>query len=86
MNMSRAEPTANGGVSFWWADLGGAPAAGGRRRALEMSTTADVCIVGGGYTGLWTAYYLAKAAPELRISCWSRSSAATARRDVTAAG
>jgi glycine/D-amino acid oxidase-like deaminating enzyme len=27
----------------------------------------DVAIVGGGYTGLWTAYYLAKADPHLRI-------------------
>ena len=28
---------------------------------------ADVCIVGAGYTGLWTAYYLKKADPSLRI-------------------
>ena len=28
---------------------------------------ADVAIVGAGYTGLWTAYYLAKADPTLRI-------------------
>jgi glycine/D-amino acid oxidase-like deaminating enzyme len=28
----------------------------------------DVCIVGGGYTGLWTAYYLAQADPTLRIA------------------
>jgi glycine/D-amino acid oxidase-like deaminating enzyme len=28
---------------------------------------ADVVIVGAGYTGLWTAYYLAKADPSLRI-------------------
>ncbi len=27
----------------------------------------DVAIVGGSYTGLWTAYYLAKADPHLRI-------------------
>ncbi|WP_246676677.1 FAD-binding oxidoreductase, partial [Mesorhizobium sp. B1-1-5] len=29
---------------------------------------ADVCIVGAGYTGLWTAYYLKKAEPALRIA------------------
>ena len=28
---------------------------------------ADVCIVGAGYTGLWTAYYLSRADPALRI-------------------
>ena len=27
----------------------------------------DVCIVGGGFTGLWTAYYLKQAQPDLRI-------------------
>src|SRR5450631_4270759 len=28
---------------------------------------ADVAIVGGGFTGLWTAYYLARADPRLRV-------------------
>src|SRR5690606_3535040 len=28
----------------------------------------DVAIVGGGYTGLWTAYYLATLQPDLRIA------------------
>ncbi|MGZ8751321.1 MAG: NAD(P)/FAD-dependent oxidoreductase [Pseudonocardia sp.] len=37
------------------------------RPALPGPTSADVCVVGAGYTGLWTAYYLARAAPELRI-------------------
>jgi glycine/D-amino acid oxidase-like deaminating enzyme len=26
-----------------------------------------VCIVGGGFTGLWTAYELRRAAPELEV-------------------
>ena len=26
-----------------------------------------MCVVGAGYTGLWTAYYLARAAPDLRV-------------------
>ncbi len=34
---------------------------------LPGPTTADVAIVGAGYTGLWTAYYLAQADPTLRI-------------------
>jgi glycine/D-amino acid oxidase-like deaminating enzyme len=37
------------------------------RPALPGSTTADVAIVGGGFTGLWTAYYLSLADPSLRI-------------------
>ncbi len=38
-----------------------------RRPALAGDTDADVAIVGGGYTGLWTAYYLVAADPTLRI-------------------
>ncbi|TFB77273.1 FAD-dependent oxidoreductase [Cryobacterium glaciale] len=53
----------NGDVSFWWDQLG-QPVP---RAALPGSTSADVVIVGAGYTGLWTAYYLKKAAPHLRI-------------------
>ncbi|MGV2916542.1 NAD(P)/FAD-dependent oxidoreductase [Streptomyces alfalfae] len=56
--------TVNGGISFWYAD-DGLPAT---REPLTSDATADVCVVGGGYTGLWTAYYLKKAAPFLRIT------------------
>jgi glycine/D-amino acid oxidase-like deaminating enzyme len=38
------------------------------RAALPGDLDADVAIVGGGLTGLWTAYYLARAAPTLRIA------------------
>ncbi|GAB7109273.1 FAD-dependent oxidoreductase [Streptomyces phaeofaciens JCM 4814] len=54
----------NGGISFWYAD-DGLPAV---REPLAGDTSADVVIVGGGYTGLWTAYYLKKAAPDLRVT------------------
>ncbi|HEY5231881.1 MAG TPA: FAD-binding oxidoreductase, partial [Galbitalea sp.] len=37
------------------------------RAALPGNAQADVAIVGGGLTGLWTAYYLLKASPELRV-------------------
>ncbi|MFG2053496.1 NAD(P)/FAD-dependent oxidoreductase [Micromonospora sp. NPDC048930] len=37
------------------------------RPGLAGDTDADVVIVGAGYTGLWTAYYLAEADPALRI-------------------
>ena len=54
----------NGEVSYWWRALGGFPP---RRPSLPGPAEADVCIVGGGYTGLWTAYYLAGLRPGLRI-------------------
>ncbi|MGW1889882.1 NAD(P)/FAD-dependent oxidoreductase [Streptomyces sp. NPDC002004] len=56
--------TINGGISFWYTD-DGLPAP---REPLPGDASADVVIVGGGYTGLWTAYYLKKAAPFLRIT------------------
>lgn len=33
------------------------------RPALREDLVADVCIIGAGYTGLWTAYYLKRQAP-----------------------
>ena len=43
--------------SFWLAQLG--PVA--PRPPLAGDVTADVAIAGGGFTALWTAYYLAVA-------------------------
>lgn len=54
----RAEP-----VSFWMSR-----AERSSRPALDQDLDVDVCIVGAGYTGLWTAYYLATADPSLRIA------------------
>lgn len=42
------------------------------RPSLTRDLTADVCIIGAGYTGLWTAYYLAEARPDLRIAVVER--------------
>ncbi|MFJ7422139.1 NAD(P)/FAD-dependent oxidoreductase [Streptomyces uncialis] len=56
--------TVNGGISYWFTE-DGLPAP---REPLPGDTSADVVIVGGGYTGLWTAYYLKRADPELRIT------------------
>src|ERR1700741_5500476 len=53
----------NGEGSYWWQARGIPP----RRASLPGSTDADVCIVGAGYTGLWTAYYLQRADPALRV-------------------
>ncbi|MCW1957498.1 MAG: FAD-binding oxidoreductase [Mycobacterium sp.] len=52
----------NGSVSHWFTQL---PTP---RPALPGDREADVCIVGAGYTGLWTAYYLTQADPSLRIT------------------
>ena len=53
-------------LSLWWDTLPddlraplGTP--------LPGDTTADVAIVGAGYTGLWTAYYLLQRDPSLRV-------------------
>lgn len=59
--------TINGGISFWYATDETAHAHP-PRAPLTGNTTADVVIVGGGYTGLWTAYYLKTAAPDLRVT------------------
>jgi glycine/D-amino acid oxidase-like deaminating enzyme len=56
--------TVNGGISFWYAGTG-VPLP---REPLPGDADADVVIVGGGYTGLWTAYYLKQAVPFLRIT------------------
>jgi glycine/D-amino acid oxidase-like deaminating enzyme len=52
------------GLSLWHAT---APDALEPRAPLPGPRTADVAIVGAGYTGLWTAYYLQELDPSLRI-------------------
>ena len=59
----------NGDVSFWYTDIGGLPAL---RPPLPGDREVDVVIVGAGYTGLWTAYYLKKESPSLRIAVIER--------------
>jgi glycine/D-amino acid oxidase-like deaminating enzyme len=49
--------------SFWFVQSPPPPP----RPPLPGDTAADVAIVGAGYTGLWTAYYLKRAAPDLRV-------------------
>lgn len=65
---SGAAGTVNGGVSFWYSAIG-LPEP---RPALDGPAEADVCIVGGGFTGLWTAYYLKRADPGLRVTVLER--------------
>lgn len=48
-----------------WHD--GYPGSFAPRAALPGPRSCDVAIVGAGYTGLWTAYYLKRADPGLRV-------------------
>jgi glycine/D-amino acid oxidase-like deaminating enzyme len=49
--------------SFWLDQIEARPT----RSSLEGPRGADVCIVGGGFTGLWTAYELKRAQPNLEV-------------------
>jgi len=53
-----------GELGYWWHSIGGASVS---HPPLSGRSEADVAIVGGGFTGLWTAYYLARTEPGLRI-------------------
>ena len=59
----RPAPPRNGGVSFWYAST----SLPRRRPPLDGDGRADVAIVGGGFTGLWTAYHLKRAQPDLDV-------------------
>ena len=49
--------------SFWLDQL----TLGSHRAPLNGTHDADVCIVGGGFTGVWLAYELRRADPSLRV-------------------
>jgi glycine/D-amino acid oxidase-like deaminating enzyme len=51
--------------SFWLEDAGEPLTP---RPALTSSQEVDVAILGGGYSGLWTAYYLLRAQPSLKVA------------------
>jgi glycine/D-amino acid oxidase-like deaminating enzyme len=51
--------------SFWLEDSGESLTP---RPALKNSTDVDVAILGAGYSGLWTAYYLLLHEPTLRVA------------------
>ncbi len=56
-------------LSLWW---GAIPAPLPARPALSEDLDVDVCIVGAGFTGLWTALSLASADPTLRVAVVER--------------
>ncbi|MEY2849642.1 MAG: hypothetical protein RI885_2309 [Actinomycetota bacterium] len=55
------------GLSLWFDQVAEAGDALTPRVALDGNVEADVAIVGGGLTGLWTAWYLLERDPRLRI-------------------
>ncbi|HEY4768148.1 MAG TPA: FAD-dependent oxidoreductase, partial [Candidatus Limnocylindria bacterium] len=62
-------PPVPGAQRSWW--LREALAAEGKvadAPPLSADATADVVIIGGGYTGMWTAWFLAERAPGTRIT------------------
>jgi glycine/D-amino acid oxidase-like deaminating enzyme len=56
--------------SLWLDGLEGDPLV--PRPALPGPLDVDVAVVGAGYTGLWTAYYLRRADPGLRVAVLER--------------
>ena len=50
----------------------GCPAPGRRGPRCRVDLVVDVAVVGAGYTGLWTAYHLARADPSLRVAVLER--------------
>ncbi|MDA1077000.1 MAG: FAD-dependent oxidoreductase, partial [Proteobacteria bacterium] len=64
-----SEPFDNG--SFWFSSIDGVeqPA-----QPSQLPDQVDVAIIGAGFTGLWTAYYLNKADPTLDIAVFEAHS------------
>lgn len=63
--MGRALSPPYAGLSLWHATAGESWAP---RAPLAGDREVDVAIVGAGFSGLWTAYYLAEADPGLRVA------------------
>ena len=59
-------------ISYWFDSLGAEPEL---RSPLPGDCEVDVAIVGGGFTGLWTAYYLMRADPSCRVAVIERETA-----------
>ncbi len=57
------------GANYWLDDCGDDMA---RRPPLVRDETVDVAILGGGFSGLWTAYFLLRANPGLSVAVFEK--------------
>ena len=55
------------GARSWWLDEALRADPGAECPALAGDAAADVCVIGGGFAGLWTAYELSERAPQLGV-------------------
>ncbi|MCX6363051.1 MAG: FAD-binding oxidoreductase [Actinobacteria bacterium] len=55
------------GARSYWLDEALAADPGAACLALSGDVAADVCVIGGGFAGLWTAYELSERAPQLGV-------------------
>ena len=65
MSQSGERPQRYADRSLWLSDLAADLTP---RPSIGRDLQVDVAIVGAGYTGLWTAYYLLKQQPDLRVA------------------
>lgn len=63
------------GLSYWHDTVAAAGDPLEQRAGLDGDTDADIAIVGGGLTGLWTAWYLLEREPDARILVIERETA-----------
>ena len=67
--VARSATSPYAGYSYWLESCGDDLTP---RPGLDGSIDVDVAILGAGYTGLWTAYYLLKREPSLRVAILER--------------
>ena len=65
--MPRSLPTVRPALPPWWSDEADSVGADPVVPALEGDVTADVCVIGGGFTGLWTALAVRAREPAARV-------------------
>jgi glycine/D-amino acid oxidase-like deaminating enzyme len=56
------------GARSWWLDEALRADPGASCRPLAGDQAADVCVIGGGFAGLWSAYELSERAPQLGVT------------------
>jgi glycine/D-amino acid oxidase-like deaminating enzyme len=65
--MTLAPPSVRPEIVPWWLDEAGSSTVDAAAPPLEADADADLCIVGGGFTGLWTALAFRERSPSARI-------------------